>query len=82
MVAANASKQVCPFLILRLIFLNHNSLLLKEATRRKQIFTKTRVPNIMELIDAWITALRPLRKDDFGFIMTGQGVMLAKGLFS
>ena len=60
--------------------LSQNSIL-QAATRRKQIFTKARVPNIMELIDARVTILRPIRKDDFGFIMTGQGVMLAKGVF-
>ena len=55
--------------------------MLQEATHQKQIFTKAQVPNIMELIDARITTLRPIRKGDFGFIMTRQGVMLAKGVF-
>jgi hypothetical protein len=35
----------------------------------------------MELVDAWVTTLRPIQKGDFGFIMTAQGVMLAKGVF-
>ena len=35
----------------------------------------------MELVDARVTTLRPIQKGDFGFIMTAQGVMLAKGVF-
>ena len=38
------------------------------------------MPNLRELIDARVTALRPIQLNDYGFAMTELGVMLCKGI--
>ena len=40
---------------------------------------KAAVPNLIELVDARVTAFRPLQEEDFGFIATASGIMLGRG---
>ena len=36
----------------------------------------------MEVIDAQVTIIRPLQVGDYGFVMTGDGVMVGKGILA
>ncbi|PPQ87308.1 hypothetical protein CVT25_002058 [Psilocybe cyanescens] len=48
----------------------------QAATRRKKLFVKSQAPRLPELIEARVTMIRPLQVDDFGFVITANGVML------
>lgn len=41
----------------------------QEVARRKKIFATAQVPNLTDLGEARISALRPLRVDDYGVIL-------------
>ena len=58
------------------IFIND---LLQAATRRKNLFIKAKAPRLMEVIDAQVTVIRPFQVEDYGFVMTENGVMVGKG---
>jgi hypothetical protein len=43
---------------------------------------KAKAPRLMELIDAQVTMIRPLKVGDYGFVTTANGVMVGQGKFS
>lgn len=55
--------------------------LFQAATRHKNVFMKANAPRLMELIDAKVTMIRPLRVGDYGFVTTENGVMVGQGKF-
>jgi len=80
--AATVAKQVrIPTLDLQLNLTTSISLFYETAMRRKTLFVKSRVPRLPELIEAWVTVIRPLQVGDFGFVFTANGVMLGHGQF-
>ncbi|KAF8161506.1 hypothetical protein B0H34DRAFT_767051 [Crassisporium funariophilum] len=50
----------------------------KAAERRKHIFTKAGVPNLAEIKEARVTALRPLQVGDYGIVVLPNGVMVGQ----
>ncbi|KAJ7768133.1 hypothetical protein DFH07DRAFT_1058377 [Mycena maculata] len=49
----------------------------KASAKRKDIFTKSGVPNLPEIIGARVSLFRPIRIGDYGVILTTRGVMVA-----
>lgn len=56
--------------------------LLQAATKRREVFTKSRVPNLPEIIGARVSLLRPIRIGDYGVILTARGLMIGHGTFA
>ncbi|KAJ7670785.1 hypothetical protein DFH06DRAFT_980885 [Mycena polygramma] len=48
----------------------------KAATKRKDVFTKARVPNLPESIHARVTLFCPLHLGDYGVVLTARGLMI------
>ena len=48
----------------------------QAAARRKRTFTSAGVPNLSEVNEARISALRPLQVDDYGTIVNPTGVSM------
>ncbi|KAF8801615.1 hypothetical protein BYT27DRAFT_7261749 [Phlegmacium glaucopus] len=48
----------------------------QAATRRKNLFIKSQVPRLPELIEARVTMICPLQVGDFGFVLTASSIML------
>ncbi|KAJ7929447.1 hypothetical protein B0H13DRAFT_1859658 [Mycena leptocephala] len=49
---------------------------LLDATKRKEVFTASRVPNLGEVIGARVSPLRPLHIGNYGVILTAHGLMV------
>jgi hypothetical protein len=51
----------------------------QAAQKRRKVFTQAQVPNLLELVDARVSRMKPIKVDDFGIIWTAEGVRVAKG---
>ncbi|KAJ7242483.1 hypothetical protein C8J57DRAFT_1084298 [Mycena rebaudengoi] len=56
--------------------LSATALTKKVPTKRKDVFTKARVPCLPEVIGARVTILRPIRIGDYGIVLTAHGLMI------
>jgi len=49
------------------------------ATRRRNTFTKARVPHLREVLDALVSPFSPLKLDVYGFVFTDHGLRIGHG---
>ena len=52
------------------------------AKRRRNVFIKANVPCINDVAEARISAVRPLKIVDFGFVYTKNAIMAAQGMIA
>ena len=52
------------------------------AKRRRNAFAKLAVPRVNDVAEARISAVRPLKIGDFGFVYTKNAIMAAQGLIT
>lgn len=62
-------------------FHTHVSLFWKVMKRRRNIFTMAAVPCNNEVAEARVSAVRPLKIGDYGFVYTKNWIMAAEGIF-
>lgn len=53
--------------------------MIQAAKRRRTVFVKAAVPCIDEVAEARVSAVRPLKIGDYGFVYTKGSIMAAQG---
>ncbi|KAJ7138789.1 hypothetical protein C8R43DRAFT_845311, partial [Mycena crocata] len=46
------------------------------ATKRRDVFTKSKVPNLQDIVGARVSVFRPIQIGDYGVILTARGLMV------